>query len=63
MSPVALIFRACSRRHTFAARLINHDVPQEVVRRLLDHSSGDMTAHYARLHDTTVRRHTRLTLL
>jgi hypothetical protein len=28
-----------------------------VVRVLLDHSSGEMTAHYARLHDTTVRRH------
>jgi len=27
------------------------------VRVLLDHSSGEMTAHYARLHDTTVRRH------
>jgi hypothetical protein len=35
----------------------NRDVPQEVVRVLLDHSSGEMTAHYARLHDTTVRRH------
>lgn len=33
------------------------DVPQEVVRRLLDHDSAEMTAHYARLHDTTVRRH------
>ena len=44
-------------RHTFGTRLINRDVPQEVVRVLLDHSSGDMTAHYARLHDTTVRRH------
>lgn len=44
-------------RHTFATRLINRDVPQEVVRVLLDHSSGDMTAHYARLHDRTVRRH------
>ena len=44
-------------RHTFATRLINRDVPQEVVRVLLDHSSGEMTAHYARLHDTTVRRH------
>ena len=38
-------------------RLINRDVPQEVVRVLLDHSSGEMTAHYARLHDSTVRRH------
>ncbi|MGH3781118.1 MAG: tyrosine-type recombinase/integrase [Pseudonocardiaceae bacterium] len=44
-------------RHTFGTRLINRDVPQEVVRVLLDHSSGEMTAHYARLHDTTVRRH------
>ncbi|MZG15935.1 tyrosine-type recombinase/integrase [Streptomyces sp. SID5914] len=44
-------------RHTFATRLINKDVPQEVVRVLLDHTSTQMTAHYARLHDTTVRRH------
>ena len=36
-------------RHTFATRLINRDVPQEVVRRLLDHDSAQMTAHYARL--------------
>ena len=27
------------------------------MRVLLDHSSGEMTAHYARLHDSTVRRH------
>jgi hypothetical protein len=27
------------------------------VRVLLDHTSAEMTAHYARLHDTTVRRH------
>ncbi|MEV0754240.1 tyrosine-type recombinase/integrase [Streptosporangium sp. NPDC050280] len=44
-------------RHTFATRLINLDVPQDVVRRLLDHQSHAMTAHYARLHDDTVRRH------
>jgi hypothetical protein len=44
-------------RHTFATRLINKDVPQEVVRVLLDHTSTQMTSHYARLHDTTVRRH------
>ncbi len=44
-------------RHTLGTRLINRDVPQEVVRRLLDHDSAEMTAHYARLHDTTVRRH------
>jgi integrase len=44
-------------RHTLGTRLINRDVPQEVVRRLLDHDSAEMTSHYARLHDTTVRRH------
>jgi integrase len=44
-------------RHTLGTRLINRDVPQEVVRRLLDHDSAEMTGHYARLHDKTVRRH------
>lgn len=44
-------------RHTLGTRLINLDVPQEVVRRILDHDSAQMTSHYARLHDTTVRRH------
>ncbi|MBC7269575.1 MAG: tyrosine-type recombinase/integrase [Streptomyces sp.] len=44
-------------RHTLGTRLINRDVPQEVVRRILDHDSSQMTAHYARLHDDTVRRH------
>ena len=42
-------------RHTFGTRLINREVPQETVRRLLDHSSHQMTAHYARLADTTIR--------
>ncbi|MFZ3392427.1 site-specific integrase [Rhodococcus sp. 7Tela_A2] len=44
-------------RHTLGTRLINNDVPQEVVRKILDHTSTEMTAHYARLHDTTVRDH------
>lgn len=44
-------------RHTLGTRMINRDVPQEVVRRILDHDSPQMTGHYARLHDTTVRRH------
>ena len=43
-------------RHTFACRLINRDVPQEVIRVLLDHSSSEMTSHYARITDQTVRR-------
>lgn len=42
-------------RHTYATRLINNDVSQEVVRRLLDHTSHTMTARYARLADTTIR--------
>ena len=36
---------------------LNRDVPQEIVRRILDHDSPQMTSHYARLHDDTVRRH------
>jgi hypothetical protein len=44
-------------RHSLGTRLINLDVPQEVVRRILDHDSHAMTAHYARLSDTTIRRH------
>ena len=43
-------------RHSYATRLINHEVPQEVVRRLLDHTSHTMTAVYARLADTTIRQ-------
>ena len=44
-------------RHTLGTRLINLDVPQEAVRKILDQDSPEMTAHYARLHDTTVREH------
>lgn len=44
-------------RHTFACRLINRDVPQEVVRVLLDHDSHRITSHYAKITDHTVRRH------
>ena len=44
-------------RHTLGTKLINRDVPQEVVRKILDHDSHAMTAHYARLSDTTIRRH------
>lgn len=44
-------------RHTLGTILINKDVPQEVVRKILDHDSHAMTAHYARLSDETVRRH------
>lgn len=42
-------------RHTYATRLINGDVSQEVVRRLLDHTTHSMTARYARLSQDTIR--------
>ena len=44
-------------RHTLGTRLINRDVPQHVVQKILDHESAAMTALYARLSDKTVRDH------
>jgi integrase len=44
-------------RHTLGTVLINRDVPQHVVQKILDHDSPQMTAHYARLSDKTVREH------
>ncbi len=44
-------------RHTLGTRLINRDVPQHIVQKILDHDSAEMTAHYARLSDKTVREH------
>jgi integrase len=44
-------------RHSLGTTLINRDVPQHVVQKILDHETPEMTAHYARLSDTTVRRH------
>lgn len=42
-------------RHSLGTRLINKGVPQHVIQRLLGHASPEMTAVYARLHDTTLR--------
>jgi integrase len=42
-------------RHTLGTRLVNSGVPQHVVQKLLGHASPHMTAHYARIHDTTIR--------
>ena len=43
---------------TLLSTSFNRDVPQEVVQQSCSiDSSGEMTAHYARLHDSTVRRH------
>ncbi|MGO8956476.1 MAG: tyrosine-type recombinase/integrase [Streptosporangiaceae bacterium] len=44
-------------RHTLGSTLINRDVPQHVVQKILDHDSPQMTGHYARLSDRTVRDH------
>jgi site-specific recombinase XerD len=42
-------------RHTLATTMINEGVPEEVVRQLLCHSSAEMTKHYARISDRTLR--------
>jgi hypothetical protein len=43
-------------RHTLATRLVNSEVPLDIVRRLLDHNSPEMTARYAQLKEQTLRR-------
>lgn len=43
-------------RHTLGTRMINNDVPQPAIQRMLDHDSPEMTARYARIHDQTLRR-------
>jgi integrase len=43
-------------RHSFGTRLVNQGVPQHVIQRLLGHASPEMTATYAHLHDTTLRK-------
>lgn len=42
-------------RHSLGTRMINAGVPQHVIQRLLCHASPEMTAVYARLHDSTIR--------
>jgi integrase len=42
-------------RHTFGTRMINLGVPEHVIQRLMGHASAEMTARYARLHDSTLR--------
>ncbi len=43
-------------RHTFATQLINHGLPIESVRKLLGHQTLNMTQHYARIYDATVKQ-------
>jgi len=44
-------------RHTLGTRMINEDIPLEVIRRMLDHGSLSMTQVYARLSDNKLREH------
>lgn len=43
-------------RHTFGTRMINNEVPLDIVQRMLDHGSPEMTARYATIKDQTLRR-------
>jgi integrase len=43
-------------RHTVGTRMINNEVPLEIVQRMLDHGSPEMTARYATIKDQTLRR-------
>jgi hypothetical protein len=42
-------------RHTFATQLVNHGLPIDSVRKLLGHQTLNMTQHYARMFDATIR--------
>ena len=46
-------------RHHVATSMVNDNVPLTVIQKVLDHGSMVMTAHYARLHDETLRREVR----
>lgn len=46
-------------RHHVATSMVNDGVPLTVIQKVLDHGSMEMTAHYARLHDETLRREVR----
>jgi len=43
-------------RHHLGTSLVNRNVPLLVIQKLFDHASIEMTAHYARLDDETLRR-------
>ena len=44
------------RRHTLGTQMINDGVPQRAVQDYCGHASPEMTAHYAKLLDQTLRR-------
>ncbi len=43
-------------RHHVGTSMVNEKIPLTVIQKVLDHGSIEMTAHYARLHDETVKR-------
>lgn len=51
-----LHFWAHRLRHTLGTLMINEGVPQHAVQDYYGHASPEMTAHYAKLHDQTLRR-------
>ena len=43
-------------RHTLGTRMINSGVPEHIVQKLLGNKSAEMTARYAHMHDSTLRK-------
>ncbi len=43
-------------RHSLGTQMINRGVPQRAIQDFYGHASPEMTAHYAKLHDQTLRR-------
>jgi hypothetical protein len=43
-------------RHSLGTEMINQGVPQHAIQEFYGHSSPEMTGHYAKLHDQTLRR-------
>ena len=46
-------------RHHVGTSMVNEKIPLTVIQKVLDHGSIEMTAHYARLHDETVKQELR----
>jgi hypothetical protein len=43
-------------RHSLGTEMVNQGVPQHAIQQFYGHASPEMTAHYAKLHDQTLRR-------
>ena len=43
-------------RHHLASSMVAEEIPLLVVQKVLDHGSVEMTAHYGRVHDSTVKQ-------